>query len=582
MQKKLSVAKKQILAFGCFSLIFISSNLLFYLLPTSIQRHYNLSTVTADGVSLKYDLYEPIDIEGSVKKPGIILAHGLMVNKDMMRFMAIELARDGFIVIAHDFRSHGASGGNFNMMAQGIVDSLLHDAPSSNTTGTFPASYNRSFLKADVDAIKAVLVAHPHVDPQNLGYLGFSMGAEAGFEILPYDPDFQATVGMGPTFNYDLVNNTSPRNLLLLVGRFDEAIRIDKLYTVMSYRTNLNTAQIESGKIYGTFSDGSASKLYIDPFAEHFLAPYNYHFIREARAWFGQALMGRNTTESSPVFPVMVFLVIFQIIGAFGMFIISSKILIQKYTHTRTSIEETIPSVGKGFIPGLCLFLLVSSYPLMLTFIPVFAAPLLFSGMILFLMGGPTLGIWLFIKLYYRRQENTKVHYLKLLKQSTSAWNILIGLINGAFLIFVLRFSLGNIFGIIPHPGKWGWFGFYGIVLTGLFIPLYWLFEIISSKVRSLKAQTGLFTLKMGIQTFFILSLIIITLIIVPCMIFNNYFVAMILIPIELLVALIAFIGAFIYHQNKDIFLAIIPNAMFGAVFLAVLSPIFELWHLTY
>ena len=71
-------------------------------------RRDGLRVRTADGISIAYDLYRPAP--GVPPPPVVIIGHGVVVNKEMMASLALELAAGGCTVAALDWRGHGASG----------------------------------------------------------------------------------------------------------------------------------------------------------------------------------------------------------------------------------------------------------------------------------------------------------------------------------------------------------------------------------------------------------------------------------------------------------------------------------------
>lgn len=71
-----------------------------------MQKTYNLYTATTDGVPICFDVFEPAN-NPAQNKPAVILGYGIMVNKEIMRLIAIELAKVGFVAVAFDFRGHG-------------------------------------------------------------------------------------------------------------------------------------------------------------------------------------------------------------------------------------------------------------------------------------------------------------------------------------------------------------------------------------------------------------------------------------------------------------------------------------------
>jgi dipeptidyl aminopeptidase/acylaminoacyl peptidase len=105
---------------------------------------------------------------GPTRLPGLIVGHGAGSRATRHHKFCFEAARHGFIVLAIDFRGHGASKG-------------AGDGP----------------LDRDLLAAAALLRDLPAVDPALIGYRGSSMGAFYGLKAAPM-ADFTAMVLLCP------------------------------------------------------------------------------------------------------------------------------------------------------------------------------------------------------------------------------------------------------------------------------------------------------------------------------------------------------------------------------------------------
>ena len=124
---------------------------------------------TADGVSIAYDLYRPAP--GATPPPVVIIGHGVVVNKEMMAALALELAAGGCGVAALDWRGHGASGGRLGQ---------------------------RDGLARDLTAVAADLPRRaPESDMDRLALVGFSMGGPPTFRYAAGSEATRAWVGLG-------------------------------------------------------------------------------------------------------------------------------------------------------------------------------------------------------------------------------------------------------------------------------------------------------------------------------------------------------------------------------------------------
>ena len=80
-----------------------------------------------------------------INKKAIILGHGIMSNKEMLKGYAIEFAAAGFVAVPFDFRGHGQSTGELD----------------------------RDLLTNDINAIVSYLNSRPDINTSALGYFGF-------------------------------------------------------------------------------------------------------------------------------------------------------------------------------------------------------------------------------------------------------------------------------------------------------------------------------------------------------------------------------------------------------------------------
>ncbi len=175
----------------------------------------------------------------------IIIAHGYCADKEMMLPMGLALARNGYRVILFDSAGHGAS------------SLLLGEEPTNETMA----------LVADAFAGDHFSVA------------GHSMGSLAILYAMGGKPE--ACIGISPIFG--AVNETSPKNLLLLAGGADiESVKTTAL-NAMKYGTGINNP--EAGYTYGGFSDGTGRKLVILDGDNHITVLYDSRVYDSMLGW---------------------------------------------------------------------------------------------------------------------------------------------------------------------------------------------------------------------------------------------------------------------------------------------------------
>jgi dienelactone hydrolase len=539
---------------------------------------------TSDGVPICFDVFEPREgaaIERNALKRAVILGHGVMVNKEALRLIAIEVAKAGLVAVAFDFRSHGQSGGDFLPAAQPIVDSIFDKGESSELpvgqeSGELP--FELEFLKADIDAIKQYLASRGDIDMHNLGYLGYSMGGGAGFTKLADDSDFIAMVGLAPAVNLKYVDAGRPRNLLLLIGLLDEAIPVHSMYNVMEKRTGIPASELASNQLYGEFSAGTATKLIEDPFGEHYLAPYNPLFIREAVNWFRLALLDSEPNETEFIHPWLCVFFLLQAIGGIGLFFIVASYIISKYSTKKEptvllAIHEKPIKTNMAY-----LYIILFSHILMVVAIPLYATPMLIAGFECMLMLGPSMAAWFFIRHVYKEQGVSVLQIYRNLFQTTSRTNLTIGLGLGLLLYFVLWASFGNIMGIWPGWYRVAWAPLFMIVCVFIFSNFIFVFQIIRQEQaeRCRKPPSSLF--RLGLENYALNMAITIYVLGLPSVIIDFYFLMMFPIPLAVIMGLVSFIATYSYRKTKDILIPTIISAIFVAMFYLSMSLVIPLY----
>ena len=133
-----------------------------------------VSLKTDDGVTLAGTLYH-----GARPGPGIILLHMLARTREDWHAAAERLADAGFVVLAIDFRGHGAS-----------------DKPE----GFDPQDLSK--LPLDVKAARGFLASRSDVAQGKVGIAGASIGANLAILYAANDPSVKSLVLLSPGIDY--------------------------------------------------------------------------------------------------------------------------------------------------------------------------------------------------------------------------------------------------------------------------------------------------------------------------------------------------------------------------------------------
>ncbi len=576
--------RKRIISILVFGGLFLGAGILFNVFPVSVNRIYNQTTTTSDGVTLYFDIFEPIG--GANPRTAIILGHGFMVNKEVMKLIAVDLASNGFLVVAFDFRSHGRSEGDFNFMA----DNFDFDE--------FSIEYllgllSNEALARDIMAMKHYLQERGDVDMDNLGYVGYSMGGGAGIAALANDSDFRAMVGLAPAPDFLHTNLTRPQNLLVVVGKQDEAIPYGDLLKMLENKTNktVTTAEINANVTLsltstweweqGSFAAGTAARLYVDPLAEHFLAAWNLNFIREIKSWFLRALMNISTPPEASTYGPLVFLLILQIIGGVGFFFTIAGPMIDKFGRKSESpviapqyFEEKSPT---KLIGGVSIFVLLFSFPCMLIILPVFFTPQLMTALQLMLLMGPSFAVLLYLKQLTHRKVKIRQIYRDLF-HATNKWNILVGFGLGILFYLILLASIGQILSLVPALGKWPWVPLYFLVALFCFANFIMLFQGVLQERMVREGAKFRALVKHALLNFALTIVTMTYVLLVPCLLLRNYFIMMFFIPMVPLLLAASFMGTLFYAKSRDNLIPSIAAATQICMLMCTLSPILMVW----
>ncbi|MFX0010323.1 MAG: alpha/beta hydrolase [Candidatus Hermodarchaeota archaeon] len=457
---RINLSKKQLILIISFLAIYITGTVLIFTVPFSVKSTYGLTTVTDDGVTISFNIFEPQG--GATTKPAFLIGHGSMVNKEMVKDYALELAAAGFVAVPFDFRGHGQSGsGGTNNMTKDVV------------------------------AIREYLRARGGIDMNSLGYIGYSMGG-LGQELIEVDISFRCFIGIGTWLNPNLRkgDSTHPLNVLMIQALFDEAIDLLTLKNGLSNRTGYPLPQIYVNKIYGSFHQGNASMIYLDDDSNHLKVAWDYNFIREARDW---AINSFDLTVIDENFYVNVraIILLIQVIGGIGFFFsickpLSDLVLFSKEKREKDATikyfevkTEEIPK--QTIIVKIILYSLILALPGMLIFFPILLIlPLAVAAFVMALLYGQIFGLTILLwrigrKVDYKVRSMIKNIFRdknKVLRQ------ILLGAILSTLLYLIVYSSIGlNYLGLVPSLEK---------VWT---IPIFFLLGLVVLLIQNLVMQ---------------------------------------------------------------------------------------------
>jgi dienelactone hydrolase len=223
-------------------------------------------------------LYRPAYASADNRVPAIVIAHGISESKEMMSSLGLELSRRGFVVLCLDLLGHGQSGGTIE---NGINE------PSFGVTAAV------QYLKAQ-----------SFVNSSAIGLIGHSLGGGAVRAATAEDGHIGALVliagGLGDVAQgpeYGTLNSTFPKNMLVVVGKYDVLFNLTELATrelPLAFNANQN---VVSGVLYGDFQSQNARKL-STPTTTHLFEPFDPTVITQTIEWMQNSFKTASTSET--------------------------------------------------------------------------------------------------------------------------------------------------------------------------------------------------------------------------------------------------------------------------------------------
>ncbi len=554
-EKKRDLDKKRIILSSIFLLIFIFGTVLICTTPSNIEIKYNLTVETKDGEQISFNTYEPIDRHND-KMTAIIIGHGVMVNKEMLKDYAIELATSGFFVATLDFRGHGLSSGEVE----------------------------RNKLKNDVKAVKQYLIDKGNIDTNSFGYIGYSMGGFAGNDVVKDDNDFKLFIGVGTglALDYEDCKNRD-LNILMILAKYDQGRELEQSKEEIADRLNIDDDDVHVNKLYGSFEDDNATMLFYDDNSDHFITAYDQDFIREARDWAINTFPKVEPIDENFYVNFRFLILIMQLIGGIGFFFLIIKPLAKFIIKPKEEEEEEVFEIKTEdeTITTLSLKALIYSFVLAIPgmaiiFFTVFwFLPLTTAGLSTAVLFGQAFGILILLwRIGKKNDRSIKQILIKPFrgKREDLLREIALGAILASILYTILYLSIGlNYLGIIPSLNKIPWVLIY--LALGFFMLL--IFSIFFQVVIQEKFEKGIKNFfKAALLQYSVLMVYFITFILIFCVLLGTMFYDMFFyfaIPMFLLAV---FLSALLYQHTGKILAGALVNTVFILLIICTLSPL--------
>lgn len=547
---RVDITKKRIILISIFLLTFIIGTVLIFITPIGIKSTYGKTVTTSDGVTISFNVFEPKN--GGTNKKAVILGHGVMSNKEMLKDFAIEFAAAGFVAIPFDFRGHGQSTGE----------------------------HRWGSLTNDIQAIVSYLNTRPDIDTSNLAYLGYSMGG-VGIQVVNESTDFKCFIGAGTRFPTDVRkgNSAAPLNILMILGRYDELISPKDLKVGLSDYTGIPVADLDVNQLYGSFQEGNASMIYLDDLTNHVLGNWDPDFIREARNFLGNVFPDVRPVDENYIMNTRLLILSLQLFGGLGFFVLiidplSQLILKSKEEELfKLELEDgNIISIGsKTFayslifgLPGIFIFIPI----LLLLFLAV-------AGFVSALLFGQAFGILI---LLWRIGKKRDIRLIETIKKpfKTSRSNIirqfLLGILLAVILTLIIYLSGGlNYIGMIPSVIKIVWVPLFLIINFIIFMVYGLVFHgILQNKFGGDTKSL----IKVSVIIFGTLFLYWFTYLFIVALVMRSFFYFGSFLPFAIpLFLLNAFTSTLIYKKSGNIIAGAIVNTLFFTLMICTIAP---------
>ncbi|CAL76200.1 conserved hypothetical protein; putative membrane protein [Bradyrhizobium sp. ORS 278] len=209
--------------------------------------------------------------DGAPASPVVVIAHGFAGSRQFMEAYALTLAHAGYLAVSFDFEGHGRN-----------------PTPMSGDVTRVDGTTRK--LMSEIGRVTDAALALPGADGR-VALLGHSMASDIIVRQALADPRIAATVAI--SMFSEAVTAGAPRNLLIITGEWESALRRDALRNL-----RLADPAAHEGDTVGDPATGGGRRAVVAPGVEHVSVLYSTTGMREARDWLDR-VFGR--TSSGPV-----------------------------------------------------------------------------------------------------------------------------------------------------------------------------------------------------------------------------------------------------------------------------------------
>jgi dienelactone hydrolase len=249
-----------------------------FALASLVQRDFgrvevsNITYPNESGIPIRAKLFVPVGVTADSPAPGVVYIHGYQNNRETSDAYCIEMARRGFVVLEIDAIGRGNSGN-----------------PGDVESPEFDPTYGG---RASFEYLKSLA----YVNPDSVGLMGHSLGAEMAYAIALNDPSVKALSISGFAYTIDATQDM-PRNMLMIYGKYDEYRQRmtgtrdleAEWMTSPQTRAAFPVTNPDFGVIYGDFTLGTAREVVLLR-TIHLFESHSRMGIAAAVNWMRQAL----------------------------------------------------------------------------------------------------------------------------------------------------------------------------------------------------------------------------------------------------------------------------------------------------
>jgi dienelactone hydrolase len=356
---------KHVLVAILFAVLFLSTTYAALAVNSDFGR-IDVRTIRVEdqGKQLSALLFRPVATSPGNPSPAIVLAHGISESKDMTSNLGLELARRGFVVLCLDLLGHGGSDGTVS---------------EGNNETDFGVSVAVQYLEAQ-----------PYVNASEIGLVGHSLGGGAVIAVATIHRNISAVVliagGLGTSAQgqSEKLNSTFPRNLLVIVGKYDVLFNETELETAQLPPVFNTSTPVTPGRVYGDFESQTARKLVV-PSTTHLFETIDPQVVSESVAWMEKALK-QNTAQESNIgfsYPERELALLFALIGLLGTTLLIHNLTTTCYVERQgVSTTENKCKVTRKAHATWAMLNLLTFFPLVLVGFVISFPPLIFGSSI--------------------------------------------------------------------------------------------------------------------------------------------------------------------------------------------------------